>query len=186
MVDFIRDAETTALITSDGPAATGPDSGEAGKIIEAMGGGLGLVYEKEDGQLYSGVGSQLTGKLQALVYEWDFDIHGGAVGTIVMDGPSLPANFLIQNAFVNVLTAVTSAGSLTQSFGTKSGATANLLALTAKASLTIGAKIQGIPDFATLADSIKETTAQRPVTAIAVADATAGRVKVVLQGQILA
>jgi len=186
MADFIRDPEITALLTSDGPVALGDGDGEAKKIVEAMGGGLALVYDKEDGQLYSGVGSVLTGTVQALIYEYDFANLGGAVSTIELDGADLPANFLILNGVAQVITACTSGGSATITLGTKSGTATNLLGSTAVGSLTAGAKFQLVPDFATIADSIKETTKQRPVIAIGTAALTAGRIKVALMGVILA
>jgi len=182
MVDFIRDAEITALITSDGAAAMGTGNGEAQKITQAMGGGLALVYDKENAQLYSGVGSVLAGSVLCLQYEYDFALHGGAVGEIVVDGPAIPPNFWILNGVAIVKDAVTSGGSATVSIGTKTGSVDNLLAATAKASLTDEAKFLLVPDFATVADSIVETAERLPIIAVATAALTAGRIKFALMG----
>lgn len=186
MVDFIRDAEITALLTSDGCAAMGTGSGEAQQISEAMGGGLAIVLDKENGQAYIGAGSVLTGALQTLVYEYDFALLGGVIGDIVLDGPALPANFVIQNGFIEVLTDVTSLGSATISFGTKAGSGTNLTAAIAKATLVAGYRALVIPDFATIADWVKETAEREPICAVATAAVTAGRIKLILNGQIVA
>lgn len=185
MVNWNRDTTITALITPDGPSAMGSADGEAKKISEALGGGIGIFYDKEDGQTYVGVAGVVTGKRLALVYEYDFDVHGGAISTIELSGPQLPANFRIINGFIEVLEDMVGASG-TVSLGTKAAAKTNLLAATAIGSLTAGDIIQLIPDSATLSDSVKETTAQSPVMAIATTAQTAGRFKVVLEGFIIA
>lgn len=186
MVTFNKDAQIIAMITADGPEAMSAGDGEAKKLNQAMGGGLGLFFDKEDGQLYAGVGGVITGKRQALMYEYDAENLSKVIGNVEMDGQDYPANFRTLNGFIEVLEDVTSAGAATISIGTKSGAATNLLAATGKASLTAGDIIQLIPDTGTISDSVKETAVQRPVAGIAGADLTAGRFKVVLEGFIVA
>lgn len=122
---------------------------------------------------------------------YDFAVQGGAISTIALYDPAygkkialnLPANFLISNVTVDVITAPTSGGSATLALS--SGQTAaDFLAATAKASFT--GIIQGIPAGAA-SSSIKVPAAQAspgsPVTlAVAVAALTAGQFVVHIEG----
>lgn len=109
---------------------------------------------------------------------YDFATAGGAVGDYNLVGSNglsvvLPSGALVLNAIAFVETAVTSGGLLTLDLNIESAN--DLLAATAVASLTLSAKIQGIPDFGTLADSVL-LTADRTLTAsLNVAAATAGK-----------
>lgn len=186
MVDFIRDAEITQLINSDGCFALDGGAGNFGNTSSVLGGGIAYNYDTVNGVNWVGRNSTVLGNPLQLIHEYNFANHGGAVGTIVMAGPVGPANFEVQNTYIKVLTACTSGGSATVSVGTKASATTNLLAATAVASLTLSAKFQGIPDFATVADYVLETATFAPVVAIAVAALTAGRIKVWSTGVIAA
>lgn len=126
------------------------------------------------------LGDNLSSKLGCLRATYDFAALGGAVGAHQLlndDGEpvSLPAGALVVNAFAFVKTACTSGGSATISLEIESAA--DLLALTAVASFSAAAKIQGVPDFGTLADSVLTTAARHPVLSVAVAALTAGKVE---------
>lgn len=127
------------------------------------------------------LGAKLSQSLGCMVGTYDFSKQGGAVGSFALkdkDGNSvkLPANALALNAFAVVRTAATSGGSATIAITLESAG--DLLAATAVASFSAAAKIQGVPDFGTLADSVL-TTAERTLTAtVAVAALTAGKVDV--------
>lgn len=98
---------------------------------------------------------------------WKFSRDGGAVGDYNLkdaDGVStvkIPSGAIILSAFFYAKAALTSAGAMT--VDVNSEAANDLLAAEAVASFTLGAKIQGVPDFATLADSIV-TTAERTLS----------------------
>jgi len=76
------------------------------------------------------------------------------------------------------ISAVTSLGALTLDLNIE--AANDGLAAQALAGLTTGAKIQGIPDFGTLADSVVLTSEKKPSVSINAAAATAGEVDVYL------
>lgn len=123
-------------------------------------------------------GDLLSNNLGMVVGTYDFSKQGGAVGSFSLkdrDGNpvKLPTGALILNAFAVVRTAVTSGGSATIALTAESAA--DLLAATAISSFSAAAKLQGVPDFGTLADSVA-TTAERTLTAtVAVAALTAGK-----------
>lgn len=115
-----------------------------------------------------------TGNLARVTY--DFAVDGGAVSTITpAKTVILPNKAIVTNAFVNVLTTCTSGGSATVAINSEGAG--DILAATAVASLTAGL-IQGVPDWATIAD-YKKMTADRTVkVTIATAALTAGKMEV--------
>lgn len=183
MVDFIKDATITALITSDGARAFGNGDGLAGNISQALNGGVGVFHDKEDGLTYTGTGKVLTAAKQVLKYEYDFTKDGGAIGEVALKGQPLPKNFRITGGLVETIVAPVSAGLTTISVGTVTGTVANLLAATAKASFTAGSAITTIP--LSIATSVKVTNESQPIINILVAALTAGKIKVFLEGYIV-
>lgn len=128
------------------------------------------------------LGHELSKTFNCVKGNWKFSRDGGAVGDFNLKGldgvetVKIPTGAIILNAIVYVKAAVTSGGSLT--LDVNSEAANDLLAGTAVASLTLAAKVAGIPDFATLADSVV-TTAERTLTiSLNVAAATAGELDV--------
>lgn len=126
----------------------------------------------------NGLGNKLSQALGCVVGTYDFSKVGGAVGSFSLKDPDgaavkLPANALVLSAFAVVRTLVTSGGSATIALTLNSAG--DLLAAEAVATFAAAAKIQGIPDFGTLADSVL-TTAERTLTAtVATAALTAGK-----------
>lgn len=129
----------------------------------------------------------LGGKLRTV---YDFDVHGGAVGTINLD-VLLPANTIITRGYIHVLTAVTTGASGTLSFGLNSNV--DLLAATAAGSLTANAIIPLIPGNTADLDGNAASggvAASRPLrltaerelkAAVATGALTAGKVAIVLE-----
>lgn len=112
---------------------------------------------------------------------YDFSKVGGAVGdyNLVDDDGNpvkIPSGALVRNVVVLVDTAGTSGGAATVDLQVE--AANDLLAAEAIASFSGNAKIQGIPDFATVADQ-KLTTAERNlVMSVNAAALTAGKWRV--------
>lgn len=113
---------------------------------------------------------------------YSFATDGGAVGDITFKDAAtglavkIPSGAVVRNVTVYVETAATSGGAAT--LAVKLESAADLLAATAVASFTLGAKLQGIPDFATVADYVV-TTAERTLTlTVAAAALTAGKIHV--------
>lgn len=140
------------------------------------------LFNRLDGVAYKNfLGNKLSESLGCLVGTYDFSKQGGAVGSFSLKDPDgltvkLPSGALVLSAIAVVRTAATSGGSATIALTLESAG--DLLAATAVASFSAAAKLQGIPDFGTLADSVL-TTAERTLTAtVAVAALTAGKVDV--------
>lgn len=113
---------------------------------------------------------------RTLVWQYDFAVHGGAVGDI-LTGLRIPNGAVITNVFATVLTAPTSTNS-TATIALKANAANDLFTAAAVSGApwsTTGQK-QGIPDHATVAD-YKTMTAEREVTmSIAVEALLGGKV----------
>ena len=133
--------------------------------------------------------------MQQLVFMYDFSTQGGGQGEITLtdvngNAMSIPRGFVIFDGLVEVVTAVTSAGSATVAVGTAgtSDDPDGFLTATGKASWTLSALLT--MDGALLDDTDgqavtrkKIVTTDDPVTmTIATADLTAGKFYVVLRG----
>lgn len=115
---------------------------------------------------------QLGGEVKAT---YDFAVHGGVVGDIPLD-LDLPANAVVYDGLIDVVTAPTSGGSATVAL--KLEGTADLLAATAIASVT--GQLDTVPDGAG-ANAVK-TTAKRTLTVtVATAALTAGKMNIFLK-----
>jgi|688.fasta_scaffold947817_1 hypothetical protein len=130
------------------------------------------------------LGHELSKAFNCVKGSWKQSRDGGAVGDYQLKGLdgveaiSLPEGAIVVSAFVRVKSAVTSLGALTLDLNIE--AANDGLAAQALAGLTTGAKIQGIPDFGTLADSVVLTSEKKPSVSINAAAATAGEVDVYL------
>ena len=118
------------------------------------------------------VRDNLSGEIRQI---WDFSVDGGAIGTVNMD-VLLPADAIVTSGFIHVLTAVTSGGSGTLSFGLNSNV--DMLAATAVASLTANAVIPIVP---TNAVPVRLTAERELKATVATAALTAGKVAVYLR-----
>ena len=100
---------------------------------------------------------------------FDFDVHGGAIGTIELPG-EIPANAVIVGAHVDVLTDPTSGGAATVALGLDTNV--DLLAATAIGSVT------GVVTAKTQSDTLKIGSNQKIKVTIATAALTAGRMAI--------
>lgn len=113
---------------------------------------------------------------------YKFSRDGGAVGDINLkdqDGLStvvIPSGAIVVNAFVYASVALTSGGAATVDLNSQ--AANDLLAAEAVASFSLGAKIQGIPDLATVADYVVTTADKTLSMSINTAALTAGEMDV--------
>lgn len=130
------------------------------------------------------LGSELSKAVNCVKGNWKFSRDGGAVSDITLKGldgvetVKIPNGAIVTHAFVYVKSAVTSGGSLTLDLNLQSATANDLLAGTAVASLTLGAKIQGIPTQQTVSTYVV-TTAERTLgLSFNVAAATAGEIDV--------
>jgi len=128
------------------------------------------------------LGLLLKEQLGVAIGNYSFAVQGGAVGTInLKDGDGkdlkLPANALIKNVVIDVITQPTSGGSAT--IAVTAVSSGDLLAALAVGSFT--GRIQGIPDDATVADMIKLSSEKTISIAVAVAALTAGKFNVLVE-----
>lgn len=134
--------------------------------------------------LVSGVGVKKTYK-----YTFDFAVLGGAVSAIVMTAPdgALPNNFIVQNAFIDVITGFTGAANCELALSTGQGA-GDLVAsaVVTGAPWSTATREVTIPLLGTISTWIKTTAARSPVATITVAAVTAGKFNLFIEGYISA
>jgi len=123
------------------------------------------------------LGKELRRKKHIARNEWDFAVDGGDIGSITLRGDKIPNNAIIQNAWFEVLTTLTSATDAAT--GALSVESANdlfsALAISAGANAFDAGLHQGVPDYAAVADWVKTTADRFPAFAIAVEAVTAGK-----------
>jgi len=117
-------------------------------------------------------------------YEYDFAVDGGAQGTIDLSAKAnkdpLPAGAIPVECYAEVVTAVTSAGALTLSWGNGSANDVDGYSGVAKAvgALLLDTVFDGKADSGALLGVTKLAAGEGPVSVtIGAADATAGKVK---------
>jgi hypothetical protein len=115
-------------------------------------------------------------KVAKIVY--DFAKDGGAVGNIIVGAGMIPKDAIVVGGLIFVNTAVTSGGAATVALRLE--ADADLLAATAKASISLNAKLDVIP-VRTAATVIKATDYRGVTVQVAVADLTAGKLTIFLE-----
>jgi len=112
------------------------------------------------------------------VWTYDFDKHGGAIGDITVGPKLIPSDAIIVMGAIHVVTAVTSGGSATVAIKMKSSE--DILAATAKASLSADALIATVVQPATASTWIFTTAASQLTFTVATAALTAGKIDVCL------
>lgn len=123
--------------------------------------------------------SGLMEGVRVAYYEYDFSRDGGAVGAISVEGDVIPSGAIIVDSIAHVKTAVTSAGSATMQI--KALTTDDILASTAKSSLTLNALVACVP-VGTAATAIRVTSNITSLTfTVGTAALTAGKICVALQ-----
>lgn len=137
----------------------------------------------------SGISGFAASAKAAYGFVYNFATLGGAQGTIPLTAltTAIPNNFVIQNAFLDVITPLGSGGAATAAVTTGQSA-GDLVAATvvigAPFSVT-GPKVM-IPLFGTIATWIKTTSTRTPAIVIALADLNAGKFNVFVEGYVSA
>lgn len=145
-----------------------------------------ITGREESVPAQSSVGASLPTGKQTVVAEYNFDKHGGAVGTIYLAHEPIPINAVITNSYIDVITALTSGGAATGAVTVESAGDIQAAAAVSGAPWsTTGRKDTTAPEPGTESGYIK-TTVQRTIAfAIATAALTAGRFKVVLEYDVI-
>lgn len=160
---------------------------DSGTFIEGSGGALrgAILRSSEGGQEF--VPYDAIGVKVGRVYEYDFDIDGGAVGTIPLrsiDGlEELPEFFIAQNVQLDMITALSSGGVASGALTTGQGA-GDLVVATLVAGTpwsTTGLK-STIVLIATVSTNIKMTDDREPALVVSGADLTGGRFRIMVEG----
>ncbi len=123
-----------------------------------------------------------AGKSASIVRaDYDFAVQGGAVGTInLLGSTAIPANSVILDGYLEVLTAVTSGGAGTMSLGVEAnGDVVAQAAVSGAPWSTTGRK--SIHPAATGAASLKTTVARDVAMVIGTAALTAGKFSVYMK-----
>lgn len=168
-----------------------PDASGLG-IAATVGGSVACARALEAGVADDVIAVELlTPRAQALeTYTaiWDFSVDGGAIGTISSD-TTVPAGFIIQNAFYIVnatCTSSTDAGTLGIGVETLTAGSEDLVNAAAISTGTTwdasGSPVQMIPDFATVGDQIVVSANSVIRFNTAVEAFTAGKISVFVQG----
>lgn len=129
---------------------------------------------------------EFPGGVPKAVYQfvYDFAVLGGAQASIPLTqlNGALPNNFVIQNAFLDVLTPLT--GALAVAAVTTGQAANDLVVATviAGAPFSAGGVKVTIPLIGTIATWIKTTAQRSPAIVISVANVTAGKFNLFLEG----
>lgn len=103
-------------------------------------------------------------------FKYDFATHGGAIGDISL-GITVPANMIILDGMLDIVTALTAGGAAT--FALKLQSTGDVLGATAIASLGLGRK--DVVPVGTAATAIKTTAARTLTATVASYALTAGK-----------
>lgn len=117
--------------------------------------------------------SALENYMKVAQFEYDFAKHGGALGEITVDPKLLPAGAKVVFGFIDVITAVLSAGAATIQL--KVVGADDVLAATGKATFALDALLAVVPVTATPATWIKVAAASPLVVTVGTAALTAGR-----------
>jgi len=119
------------------------------------------------------------------VFEYDFAVDGGAVGTIPLRaiaanlGSTFPANTEIFDSIIDVLTPLTGGAGATAALQAEAAGDVVAAAVVTGAPWSTGGRKAGIPVSA--ATSIKTTAARTPSLVVAVNPLTAGKFRLVLE-----
>ena len=110
-------------------------------------------------------------KVNLASFEYDFAVHGGAVGDITLANDVLPDDAIVMDGVIEVKTALVGSGA---TVALKVLGTDDILAATAITSFTLAAILDVVP-VGTAATMIKMTAKGNMTMSVAVAALTAGR-----------
>jgi len=112
-------------------------------------------------------------------FTFDFAVQGGVVGTIALTGAKLPANAIIMDGIVDVVTPLTGATATAAVQVEGANDTVTAAAISGAPWSTTGRK--DVVEAGTAATSVKVTTAKVPSIVIGTANLTAGKFNVYLR-----
>lgn len=181
---YIQKNSTPAEFVTTGTTGVWDPDGGSVQDLASGGTGIATVLNTNNNSFNITHAGITQSYLPAFQYFYDFATDGGAIGNIPLRGPKLPANFVIMNAVWEPTVAFTSGGSAQISLGTVLGTPANIVAAAVLGTNGTTGRKQGIPDWATVADSIKVTVESIPVIGVSVAALTAGAGTLVLFGYV--
>jgi hypothetical protein len=119
------------------------------------------------------VKSSQASRVGLALFEYDFAVHGGVVGAIVIGAGRLPAGAIILDGIIHVITAVV--GTTSTMAISVTGAN-DILSALAEASMTVGALLDTVCD-GTAGNAVEVGAAPAGCTfTIAVNDLSAGKV----------
>lgn len=127
-------------------------------------------------------GSRQRASRPTAIFEYDFAVDGGGIGSITMraiGGGALPSGAIITDSIVEVLTIPTSGGAATIAVQAEAANDVVAAAAISGAPWSSLGRKAGIPLSA--ATSVKTTAARTPVAVIAAAALTAGKFRVSLE-----
>ena len=115
-------------------------------------------------------------------FVYDFTVQGGAISTITMRAVrgAIPANFIVQNAFLDVITGFTGTAVIAVDLQTAGDLVVAAVAICAPYS-TAGRKVTIIL-LGTIATWIKTTAVRTPTLTVTVGAITAGKMRLFVEG----
>lgn len=136
---------------------------------------------------FSGISGFAASAKAAYGFVYNFATLGGTQGTIPLTAmtAAIPNNFVIQNAFVDVITPLGSGGAATAAVSTGQGA-GDLIAATVVVGApfsTTGLKVTTAL-MGTIATWIKTTAQRTPTLVVAVSDLNAGKFNLFVEGYV--
>jgi hypothetical protein len=128
-------------------------------------------------------GAQPRGQRRTAVFDYDFTVDGGAVGSIPMrpsrgTAPAVPNGAIIDRAMLEVLVVPTSGGAATIAVPVEAAGDIQAAAAISGAPWSTVGRKNGTPQAA--ATSVKATADRTPAVVVATAALTAGRVRLYL------
>lgn len=141
-----------------------------------------ITGREESEPAQTSVGVQTPPGKGEVVAEYDYAKHGGAVGTLYLAHDPLPLGAVVTNAYLDVLTALTSDGAATGALQIESSD--DIIAATAVSGApwsTTGRKDTDAPEPGTESGYIKTTALRQLAFVIGMAVLTAGRFKAVIE-----
>jgi len=121
--------------------------------------------------------SSIGSRVALAAFTYDFAVHGGTAGAIIVGAGRLPAGAIIFDGLIHVVTAIEGT---TSTLAISVMSANDLLTATAEASLTVGLLTDVVPD-GTAANAIKVTSPKGCTFTIGTNDLTAGKVVVNLR-----
>jgi hypothetical protein len=145
-----------------------------------------ITGQEEGIPAQSSVGVRSSPGKHTVVAEYNFNKHGGAIGSITLAHDPLPLGAVVTNSYLDVIDALTSGGAATVAVQIEDANDIQTAAAVSGAPWsTTGRKDTTAPEPGTESGYIKTTALRQLVVVIAAAALTAGRFKVVLEYDVI-